>query len=164
MLRATTTHFFLHLNRLGMKKMLLFLAVPALCFSAYGQPAQKIATAYDQWVGGSRTQKGVATAGLVAGGALMIGGGVLYFSEYGNGLPGGTGFNERRSKTGEALFYTGLGLSVVSALLLEPFRKKGRLLDALPALPFVDVCTVPRSQEAKVRKRPYTCVGVQINF
>ncbi len=57
----------------------------------------------------------------IAGGTgvgLFTIGGIMYMSEFGKGLPGGTGYNEKKSKTGETLMYVGVGLALVSV----PFR------------------------------------------
>ena len=97
-----------------MKIILLFLLL--IIFScSYGQTklAQNSLTKEDYL----HMSKRQSTFYWITGGAAALFftiGAIMYFSEYGNGLPGGTGYNEKVSKTGEALMYAGGGLTLVS--------------------------------------------------
>lgn len=95
--------------------LVLLLAVYGLC---NGQPVKEVNTlTKEEYLQKSKNQK---VAYLVTGSAgllLMIVGGVVSLSEIGEGITlmgSPSGYNKKKISTGEALFYTGLGLGAIS--------------------------------------------------
>lgn len=148
-----------------MKKSIVFVVMLALTFPSYGQPLGKDTKAeLDQYYNRIRTYKRIGTATLITGGAVATVGGILWLSEFGDGLPGGTGYNEGVSNTGEVLFYTGLGVAVASAVFLESYRKKNRIMKGLPAVPFVAMETAPQPRATGITRSRYPCLGLQVEL
>ncbi len=77
----------------------------------YGQsPDNKSNFSKNDYYKKSKNQKKIALVLGISGLAAFATGTVLYLSEFGNGLPGGTGYNDHVSRTGETLMYVGGGL------------------------------------------------------
>lgn len=130
-----------------MKNTMLFLAALALCLPAAGQVVEPPTEEHNQFLKRVRTQKTIATAAAVTGGALVATGGMIYLGQMGAGRDGSS------ANIGEALALTGVGLVLVSSLFIEPTASKGRLWKALPATPFVEVPSAPRHRLPMPGKR-----------
>lgn len=142
-----------------MKKAIIAAVMLTLSCLSYGQPIEKdAAPTIGQEFRKAGTQKRIGIATLAAGSTLALVGGILLYSEYGDGLMGGTGYNDGVGKTGEVLFFGGLGLVVASALFLEPSRKHGRQAKVLPAQPFVAMEKVPQPQHS------YPSLGIRVRL
>lgn len=59
-------------------------------------------------------QKTIYLATAIPGVVLLSVGFVMFLSDYGEGLPGGSGADEKKMKTGETLMYVGGGLTLIS--------------------------------------------------
>lgn len=145
-----------------MKKSILFLVALALAVCSYGQMVNDTTKAYREWQKKYRAQKTIATTTAVAGGAMMLVGGVMYLTQFESYWY--FGWDEQTAKTGSVLFLSGLGMAVVSAAFLQPSRKHGRLSKSLPAQPFVAVEKAPQPQPRGLGQRSYPSWGVRVRL
>lgn len=141
-----------------MKKSLLFLGALALAASSYGQMVEDTTKAYDEWRKRYRAQKTIATSAAVAGGAMMLVGGVMYLTQFESGWS--FGWDEQTAKTGSALFLSGLGIAVASSVFLQPSQKHGRQ----PAQPFVAMEKAPQPQPGGINQRSYPSWGLRVRL
>ncbi|MEQ1797762.1 MAG: hypothetical protein ABL872_07410 [Lacibacter sp.] len=111
--------------------LVLILAVSGLC---NGQSVTGVnPLTKEDYLQKSKNQK---VAYLVTGSAgilLMIVGGVMSLSEFGDGLDftGTADYNRKKQKTGDALLYTGIGLGAVSIAFNITSRKNKKRAAAL---------------------------------
>jgi len=114
-----------------MKIFLSFLLVITL-HVAYGQSTEnKTALGKEDYLKKSKGQKTLARITVGTGLGVFTVGLVMYFSEYGKGLPGGTGFNEKTFKTGETLMYVGGGILLVSVPFHIAYKRNEKLAASL---------------------------------
>jgi len=110
-----------------MKIFLLFLLLITLHIG-YGQSTEnRTGPGKEDYLKKSKRQK---TWGWIAAGTgvgLFTIGLVMYLSEYGDGLPGGTGYNEKTSNTGETLMFVGGGLVLVSIPFQIEYKRNKKL-------------------------------------
>lgn len=142
-----------------MKKIVMFATALILLCSVQGQVIDTThITEADQLLLRSKNQK---TAGLVTGAigtGLVIVGPVLFLSEFGDGLPGGSGYNESTANTGEALTYIGIGFIAASTYFFLASRANSRKARALTFHLNMD-----RAPQVTGRaKRPYPALGVRM--
>lgn len=146
-----------------MKKGIVVAVVLTLSCFTYGQPVETDPTpTVGQEFRKAGTQKRIGIATLAAGSTLALVGGGLYLSEFGDGLPGGTGYNAGVAQTGEVLFYTGIGLVAASALLFGTDRKQRRITNGLRSVPFLEMETA--LQPGARRMARYPCLGLQVGL
>jgi hypothetical protein len=114
-----------------MKIFLSFLLLATLHL-AYGQSTgNRTALGKEDYLKKSKVQKKLASITGGTGLGIFTIGLVIYFSQYGNGLSGGTGYNEKTSKTGETLMYVGGGLVLVSVPFKMAYKRNKKLAASL---------------------------------
>jgi hypothetical protein len=114
-----------------MKILFSFLLLATL-HVAYGQSTEnKTIPGTEDYLRKSKRQKTLAWITAGTGLGVFTTGLIMYLSEYGNGLPGGTGYNEKTSKTGETLMYVGGGLVLVSVPFRIAYKRNKKLATSL---------------------------------
>ena len=84
-----------------------------------------------QYMQKSKKQSTIALTTSIPGCLLLIMGGIMSLSEFGNGLPGGTGYNETNARTGDALMIAGSGLVLIAIPFQHAARKNKKLAIAM---------------------------------
>ncbi|MEO5946787.1 MAG: hypothetical protein ABIP79_08225, partial [Chitinophagaceae bacterium] len=79
----------------------------------------------------SKRQNTIALVTGISGTLLCTIGGIMYLSEFEDGLSGGTGYNETNAKNGNALMIAGGGLLLISFPFRVAARKNKRLAIAI---------------------------------
>ena len=115
-----------------MKKIIFFVLILTISVSLFSQvktgSAPELKTDYLQK---SKGQGTIAYATGISGILLLTIGGIMSLSEFGNGLPGGTGYNETTARTGDALMIAGSGLVLVAIPFQLAARKNKKLAIAM---------------------------------
>lgn len=75
---------------------------------------QQYAIQQPNFYGKGDPNKTIYLATAISGTVLLGAGLVMFLSDYGEGLPGGGGADEKKIKTGETLMYVGGGLVLIS--------------------------------------------------
>jgi hypothetical protein len=108
----------------------LFLIATIHC--AYGQVTESKGTLKkENYLKKSKRQK---TLYWIVGGTglgLFALGSIMFMSEFGDGLSGSTGYNEKTFKTGETLMYVGGGLTLVTIPLRIGYKNNEKLAASL---------------------------------
>lgn len=111
-----------------MKKIIfdiLMLAIGSSVFSqptGTSQPPVKV-----DYLQKSKKQSTIALAFGIPGVALFTIGGIMFMSEFEDGLTPGSDYDEKKVKTGEALMIAGAGLAVVAIPFQLASRKNKKL-------------------------------------
>lgn len=119
---------FNNLEKKFMKKNLVFPLLLTLATASFSQPTTTVVpTIKTDYLQKSKNQKKIALAFGVPGVALFTIGGIMYISEFGNGLlPGQTEQSKNNSKTGEVLMIAG-GVLCIVALPFQVASTKNKL-------------------------------------
>ena len=110
-----------------MKKIILFFLVAALSTTVFSQQTATPPLTKADYLQKSKSQTTIAYATSIPGALLLIIGGAMFFSEFDNGLPGGTGSDEKTINTGNILMIVGSGLMLVAIPFQLAARKNKKL-------------------------------------
>lgn len=97
-----------------MKKVFIFLlllAVSESIFSQQNEPAPQLAK--QDYLQKSKRQSTIAYATSIPGSLLFFVGGIMYMSEFGDGLTGEPDYDASKVRTGNALMVAGGGLLLI---------------------------------------------------
>lgn len=152
-----------------MKKVILCLVLFGTTAVSFGQqsevaPERNSISGSDAFLARVRKQQKITLTTGIAGVALATTGGAMWLSGQEDGPAGSSRYNERNRKTGAALFYTGLGVAMVSSIFGEPTRKARKATKALPAMPYLKMERAKQVRSTGIETCAYPSLALHIKL